>query len=44
MLHALGTKLLTPDLQLDKLLGMAMLIFASSLFLYYTAWTLLMVR
>ena len=29
--------------QLDKLLGMAMLIVASTVFLYYTIWTLFMV-
>ena len=33
-----------PPLQLDKLIGLAMLIIATTVFLYYTAWTLLMVR
>lgn len=32
-----------PFPQLDKLLGMAMLIVASTVFLYYTIWTLFMV-
>ena len=31
-------------LQLDKLVGLAMLVVASTVFLYYTIWTLLMVR
>jgi Dolichol phosphate-mannose biosynthesis regulatory protein (DPM2) len=30
--------------QLDKLFGLAMLIIATTVFLYYTIWTLLMVR
>ena len=30
--------------QLDKLVGLAMLIAATAVFLYYTTWTLLMVR
>lgn len=30
--------------QLDKLVGLAMLVAASAVFLYYTVWTLLMVR
>ena len=30
-------------LQLDKLVGLAMLIVATAVFLYYTIWTLLMV-
>ncbi len=34
--------MLTP-IQLDRLVGMAMLIVATTVFLYYTAWTLLMV-
>jgi hypothetical protein len=34
---------LTPPFQLDKIVGMAMLVLAASVFLYYTAWTLLMV-
>ena len=34
--------LLTPQ-QLDKLLGLAMLVAATVIFLYYTTWTLLMV-
>lgn len=29
--------------QLDKLLGLAMLVLASTVFLYYTVWTLFMV-
>lgn len=34
----------TPDLeQLDRLVGLSMLIIASTVFLYYTIWTLLMV-
>lgn len=32
-----------PCLQLDKLVGMAMLTAATTIFLYYTLWTLLMV-
>ena len=36
--------MLTAPFQLDKLVGMAMLIIATTVFLYYTAWTLLMVR
>jgi Dolichol phosphate-mannose biosynthesis regulatory protein (DPM2) len=35
--------MLPPFPQLDKLLGMAMLIVASTVFLYYTIWTLFMV-
>lgn len=31
-------------LQLDKLVGIAMLVAASFVFLYYTFWTLFMVR
>ena len=31
-------------LQLDKLVGLAMLVAASVVFLYYSIWTLLMVR
>ncbi len=31
-------------LQFDKLVGLAMLVAASVVFLYYTIWTLLMVR
>jgi hypothetical protein len=30
--------------QLDRLVGLAMLIIASTVFAYYTVWTLLMVR
>ena len=30
-------------IQLDKLVGLAMLVLASVVFLYYTTWTLLMV-
>ena len=30
--------------QLDRLVGLAMLIIASTVFLYYTVWTLLIVR
>jgi len=30
--------------QLDKLVGLAMLVAATVVFLYYTIWTLLMVR
>jgi disulfide bond formation protein DsbB len=33
----------TDERQLDKLFGLAMLIIASTVFLYYTVWTLLMV-
>lgn len=33
-----------PRFQLDKLVGLAMLILASAVFLYYTTWTLLMVK
>jgi hypothetical protein len=33
-----------PPAQLDKLVGLAMLVAASVVFLYYTIWTLLMVR
>lgn len=43
LLHSSQSNPANPLIQLDKLLGMAMLIVASSLFLYYTAWTLLMV-
>jgi dolichyl-phosphate mannosyltransferase polypeptide 2 regulatory subunit len=32
------------DCKLDKLVGLAMLVAASVVFLYYTIWTLLMVR
>lgn len=34
---------LIPSFQLDKLFGLAMLVAASIIFLYYTTWTLLMV-
>lgn len=34
---------LTQRNQLDKLVGLAMLIIATTVFLYYTTWTLLMV-
>ncbi|KXT13014.1 hypothetical protein AC579_3345 [Pseudocercospora musae] len=37
----LDTKMLTSS-QLDRLVGLAMLILASTVFLYYTIWTLLM--
>ena len=33
----------TDKTQLDRLVGLAMLIIASTVFLYYTIWTLLMV-
>jgi dolichyl-phosphate mannosyltransferase polypeptide 2 regulatory subunit len=36
-------KPLTPNHQLDRFVGLAMLILASSVFAYYTVWTLLMV-
>lgn len=32
------------QLQLDKLVGLSMLVVASVVFLYYSVWTLLMVR
>ena len=32
-----------PNIQLDTLVGLAMLVVASIVFLYYTIWTLLMV-
>ena len=32
------------DTQLDRLVGLGMLIVATTVFLYYTIWTLLMVR
>ena len=35
---------LTSPTQLDRLVGLAMLIVATTVFLYYTTWTLLMVR
>ena len=41
---ALPVKLTTTYPQLDKLVGLAMLVAASVVFLYYTIWTLLMVR
>jgi hypothetical protein len=36
-------RLLTDCLQLDKLVGLGMLVAASVVFLYYTIWTLIMV-
>lgn len=35
---------LTRDLQLDKIVGMAMLVVATTVFSYYTLWTLFMVH
>lgn len=36
--------MLPAEKQLDKLVGLAMLVAATVVFLYYTVWTLLMVR
>jgi hypothetical protein len=41
--YAIVHKLTTHPHQLDRLVGLAMLIIASTVFAYYTVWTLLMV-
>ena len=40
----IANTLSTDQKQLDRLVGLAMLIVASIVFLYYTFWTLLLVR
>ena len=40
----LNLQLTLVDLQLDRAVGLSMLILASAIFLYYTIWTLLLVR
>jgi hypothetical protein len=44
VIHRISSSRRLTKCQIDKLVGLAMLVAASVVFLYYTIWTLLMVR